>query len=172
MDRSWRGAVISLALVLSVSAGACGSSGRGASSPPSSDPALEAAAHSIEPFLAKSFPDSFSGLELDHSHHVLLIYRRPDPRLDAAVKGRIPQVHVVVRDGKFSLKQMKQLADQIMADKGYWRTRGINIQSVGPISDGSGVLVGTSRGAADTDKLARRYGAGVLTVEKVDIVLL
>ncbi len=181
MDHSWRAAVTSLALVLSVSAGGCGrltsgSAGRDASSPgagnpsgPANDPALEVAADSIEPFLEKSLPDSFSGLVLDHAHHIMVIYRRPDPRLDTAVKGRIPQVNVDFRDGKFSLKQMKQLADRIVADREYWRARGIDIQSVGPTSHGSGVAVGTSRGTADTDKLASRYGAGVLPAEKVDI---
>ena len=56
-----------------------------------------------------------------------------------------------------------------MADRAYWQGRGITIQSAGPKVDGSAVAVGTTRGAADLPALARRYGTGTLSVEKLAI---
>jgi hypothetical protein len=172
-----------VAVALCFTAGACGSTPAGSIDPPAggavrhdeptarpsdNDPALLRAADVLEPLLKRSFPAGFSGLAIDNARHQVIIYRRPDPALDAAVRAHAPaRVRVVIRDAKFSLREMDRLANQIMADSGYWRDRGVSIQSAGPKVDGSGVAVGTARGPADAPALARRYGAGTLTVERL-----
>ncbi|MFL6124897.1 hypothetical protein [Actinophytocola sp.] len=153
----------------------CGADSAPASPPASTsvatDPALLGAADTIGPMLEKTFPDSYAGLSLDHRRHVMTVYRRPDPALDAAVRAKSGQVRVDFRDAKFSLAAMRQLVDRIMADRTYWGTRQVSIQTVAPMPDGSGVRVGTLRGAANESALlSERYGAGTVSVEKISVV--
>lgn len=143
-----------------------------ASTTPMNDPALQHAAYTVEPMLETSFPDTYAGLQLDHQQHVMIIYRRPDPALDTAVRARVPQVSVAFQDARFSLAQLLQLRDQIVADMAYWSGRGVSIQTVGAIVDGSGVRVGTVQGAPEEAALLlQRYGAETVTVEKVGLII-
>jgi hypothetical protein len=153
----------------------CGTDSAPASPPASTsvanDPALLGAADTIGPMLEKTFPDSYAGLSLDHQRHVMTVYRRPDPALDAEVRAKAGQVRVDFRNAKFSLAAMRQLVDRIMADKAYWGTRQVSIQTAGPMPDGSGVRVGTLRGEpGESALLSERYGAGTVSVEKVSVV--
>jgi len=97
----------------------------------SNDPALAAAAEAIEPILRTSFPDSYVGLVLDHGHRTLIVYRRPNPALDAVARRHATAVQVVIRDAKYSLRQMQDLAERVMNDAGYWRGRRIVINGAG-----------------------------------------
>lgn len=145
-----------------------GSPETGASPPVSTisnDPALTAAADNVEPLLRTSFADSFAGLVLDHTDHTLIIYRRPVPDLDAAVRQRALAVRVVFRDARYSLRQMQDLATRVMNDAAYWRDRGVTVNGAGPASDGSGVEVMTSDGSSDEQKaMNQRYGAGAVKI--------
>jgi hypothetical protein len=167
----WRLLSVGALLVIATVSTACASGGSpprspGASPSAANDQALSAAADKIGPVLEQRFPDSFAGLELDHPRHVMTIYRRHDDRLDAMARSTIPSTRVVFRDARFSLRQLLQLTDQVTADRNYWLGRGIDIQTTGPNTDGSGVRIGTARGAADGPALAQRYGADRVTVEQ------
>ena len=48
-----------------------------------------------------------------------------------------------------------------LADDGYWRERGVDIQGVGPAGDGNGVVVTTQDPGPAQDLLASRYGLAV-----------
>ncbi len=174
-----RGAIL---LALATAAGwvvsACGSGGPDAAdgtavpgSPTVNDPALKAAAQVVEPELRKSFAGSFAGLVLDHGNHVMTVYRRPDAALDARVRALVPQVKVVFRDARYSLAQMQQVVDQLLADESYWRSQGIMINGAGPEPDGSGVVVFTPKGwAREQQELSQHYPAIAITVRKRTIV--
>jgi hypothetical protein len=175
-----RGVVVAALLGVSIAVlVGCGSASGGPAAPapttalttPVNDPTLLDAADTVVPMLEKSFPDTYAGLALDHQQHVMTIYRRPDPALDAAVRARIPQVRVAFRDARFSLPQLRQLRDHIVADTAYWSGRGVSIQTVGAMVDGSGVGVGTLRGAPEEAALlSQRYGTETVTVEKISVV--
>ncbi|MEQ4300093.1 hypothetical protein ABNF97_01655 [Plantactinospora sp. B6F1] len=97
----------------------------------------------------------------------LIVYRRPDPGLDAAVAQIDVDVPITVADARFSLRQMEQTADRVMADAAYWRNRGITINGAGPIPDGSGVEVMTANSSSDEQRaLAERYGEGTIVVRQ------
>lgn len=135
------------------------------SSPVSADPALTAAADAVEPFLRTSFADSFAGLVLDHAGHALIVYRRPDPGLDSAVRERVSAVRVVFRDAKYSMRLLQDLSARVIDDTGYWRDRGVTVNGAGPAADGSGVEVMTADGSsADQRAMDERYGAGAVRV--------
>ena len=161
-------ALIAAALALA----GCGSSpaaGGPVSAPatPMNDPNLLHAADTVQPVLEKSFADYYAGLALDHSRHVMIVYRRPDPALDAAVKSRAGGVAVDFRDAKYSLAEMQAVVRRVMADRAYWARHGVSVQTAAPMVDGSSVRVGTTQGApAEAALFGKRYGAGAVTVEK------
>jgi hypothetical protein len=138
--------------------------------PPSTvshDPTLTAAADAVEPFLRTSFGNSFAGLVVDPAGHTLIVYRRPDPDLDGAVRQRVPATRVVFRDAKHSLREMQELAARVMDDADHWKDRGVGVNGAGPASDGSGVEVMTTDGSpADQRAMDERYGAGAVKVSR------
>jgi hypothetical protein len=170
----YRTSIVIAATLLAALASGCGAGARpqepfGVASP-SNDPALTAAANTVGPILESRFPDSYAGLELDHSRHLMRVYRKPDPRVDDTVRRSVPNVRVAFGDARFSLAQMRTLANRVWADKDYWRGQDIDIQTVGPSVDGSAVRVGTRRGPADQAALSTRYGAGTVTVDQVTVM--
>jgi hypothetical protein len=129
------------------------------------DPKLNTAADSIVPELERAFPDTYSGVELKHSDHTMIIYRLPDPTLDEFVRQRISDITVVFRDAKLSRTRMHELADRILRDREYWRSQGITINGVGPKTDGSSVEVLTAQGSQPEERaLAAHYGDGIISV--------
>jgi hypothetical protein len=133
------------------------------SAPP--DPALTAAAQTVEPALSTSFSDAYAGLVLNHENSTLIVYRRPDPRLDAFVKQKVTGVRVVFRDASYSLRQMQDLAARVMNDADYWRSRGTVVNGAGPLPDGSGIEVMTANGTPEEQRaFNERYNAGSVRV--------
>jgi hypothetical protein len=122
------------------------------------DPSLEAAADTVRPWLESSFAGFFAGIEVEHEEHVMIIYRRPNPQLDAQVAEQVGNVQVVVRDARYSLIEMTTAIDRLLADERYWRDRGMAINGVSPAVDGSGVTVLTAGDPEElTDGLTTRY---------------
>jgi hypothetical protein len=172
------GSWISPFLVLGLTAGCANSNAvgnePGTPSPRASgqanDSTLEKTAGTIEPFLKNSFPGTFAGLVVDHAHRRMTIYRKPDRRLDTAVRARALHVDVAFHDARYSLRQMQILADRIIADQDYWRNHGVEIQVVGPKSDGSGVEVDTPQGTAPQQAALRlHYGTEAISVGKASV---
>lgn len=166
---------IVLVLALGAAVAACGAQG----TPPAprddgnqtwitgamNDPALEAAANSLIPELESRFPDTYSGVVMQHADRTMVIYRRPDPKLDEFVRSRTAGITVVLKDAKLSATRMRALVEQIMGDREHWLSQGITINGAGPKPDGSGVEVLTAQGALPEERaLAARYGEGLISV--------
>lgn len=131
------------------------------------DPGLSAAADAVVPELESRFRDTYSGVELLHRDHTMVIYRLSDPRLEEFVRARIPDARVVFRDGRFSLAHMRDVARQVMRDKDYWSGQGIVVNGAGPRPDGAAVEVLTATGSRNEERaLNVRYGEGVVTVRQ------
>ncbi|MFC6023074.1 hypothetical protein ACFP2T_43850 [Plantactinospora solaniradicis] len=164
-----------LVLALVLAAASVLSAGCGGPAAPGSavteDPELVAAAQTVEAELRQAFPDTFSGLRLDNDENRLIVYRRPDPRLDARVRELAPSVTVDLRDAAHSLAAMLRTVDRVVADGAYWAERGITITGAAPRADGSGVSVYTRTGDdKERAALSGRYPEMPLTVEKRTIV--
>jgi hypothetical protein len=156
-------ALPTLAVMLTFGLTSCGSAGSVPGEPlpeqtVMNDPALEAAAEAARPWLEESFSDSFAGIELDHGEQLMIVYRRPDPRLDAELAERVRDVRFVTRDATFSIAEMTATIDQVLADEGYWHDLEMPITGVAPAADGSGVQVFTSGDPQElSTALAERY---------------
>jgi len=142
-----------------------------ASPAPGTELTLSAAADSTEPFLRASFPNTFAALQLDHQSETMTIYRRPDPSLDSAVRSRVHGVAVTFCDARYSLAQMQKLIDEILRDREYWASGGIEINGVGPTADGSGVAVMTSRGEQDAPAMTQHYQARIVVQNEKPVLV-
>ncbi|MFI6096321.1 hypothetical protein ACIA8G_12240 [Lentzea sp. NPDC051213] len=152
--------------LLAMLVASCGRNATEQGSPPPVDPALTAAAAAIQPLL-ESFTGTFAGLELRHEVPSLVVYRKPDPRLDAEVGKAASGVRVEFRDAKYSLAEMKAAGGRVMDDREYWKGRGLTISAVGPKVDGSGVEVTSVNEAGDfAGALHERYPDMAFVVRK------
>jgi hypothetical protein len=164
-----RTTVVSLLLATMLVA-SCGRNTTAPGAPPTTgttDPAVTAAAATVQPVLRTAFPDTFSGLELRHEVPVLVVYRKPDPRLDAEVSRLAPGVRVEFRDAKYTMTGMEAAGTRVMDDREYWKGRGLTVVAVAPAVDGSGVQVITSNEAGDfASALRERYPAMSFSVRQ------
>jgi hypothetical protein len=132
---------------------------------------MTAAADRLDPLLRQEFAASYAGLVLDHDARTVVVYRKPDTALDARVHSEVTDVTVELRDARMTLREMEDLRDRVTADRAYWSQQGINISSVGPKPDGSGIEVMTSPGSSgDRKKLVNRYGTDAITVTHGSLV--
>ncbi|MEW2477199.1 MULTISPECIES: hypothetical protein [Micromonospora] len=169
--RHGRRAVLLLALAVTGSILTAGCADPAAPGAGAQDPELVSAAQVVEAELRQSFEDTFAGLQLDHAANRLIVYRRPDPRLDARVRELAASVTVDLRDAAYSLAAMRRTVDRVVADSGYWAERGITITGAAPRADGSGVSVYTRTGdEAERTALSERYPEMPLDVQKRTIV--
>jgi hypothetical protein len=168
--------LLSLVTAFAMSSASCAAGGATPSSPVpeqsvADDPALRAAAESARPWLEQLFADSFAGLELDHQNHVMIIYRRADPRLDAEVATRVRGVRIDLRDAKHSLAEMRAAIDRLYVDERYWRGRGLTITGAAPAENGSGVNVMTSGEPHElSSALAARYPGMSFAVRQQSVI--
>ncbi|MET8765245.1 hypothetical protein [Lentzea sp. NPDC004782] len=109
---------------------------------PMNDPALAAAAHVVQPLLESKFASTYAGLEMRNDVPMMVVYRKPDPSLDAEVRQVAPGVRIEFRDARYTRAEMGEYVKRVMDDTQYWKGRGISITSAGPEVDGSGVQVG------------------------------
>jgi hypothetical protein len=167
-------AVASVLIAVVVALASCGANASTPGDPPNEviDPAVSAAARAVQPMLEQSFPDTFAGLEIRHDVPMLIIYRKPDPPLDAKVSRAAPDVRVEFRDAQYSLTEMTAAGDLLMDDRDYRKSRGTTVISVGPAVDGSGVRVTTSNATEGfVDALRNHYPAMSFDVGQGDDVV-
>ncbi|MFI9811957.1 hypothetical protein [Saccharothrix variisporea] len=142
-----RAAAVALLVAAVFTVASCGRNTTGPGSPPTTgatvDPALDAAAAAVQPLLHSSFAGTFAGLELRHDVPMMVVYRKPDPRLDAEVAKAAPGVRTEFRDARYTLVEMKAAGERVMDDREYWKGRGMTVSAVGPAVDGTGVEVTT-----------------------------
>lgn len=166
-----RAVVVALLMAAVFAMASCGRNSPESSAPPTTsvreNPALTAAAATVQPLLQASYPDSFAGLVLHHEVPVLVIYRKPDASLDTEVEKVVSGVRVEFHDAKYTLVEMKAAADKVMDDREYWKGRGLTVNTVGPAADGSGVTVTSTTDAGDfAGALQERYPAMSFVVRK------
>jgi hypothetical protein len=94
----------------------------------------------------------------------LVVYRRPLPALDAAIRQRADTlgVRVTFADARYSYRYLAELAERILS--GPLRAR-YRIEKTMTEPDGSGVQVVTSEASRAREPLRREYGPAVIVVE-------
>lgn len=161
-------------LVLLLATASCGmnqSSGGPATiapgvTPYSNDPALTKAADVVQPLLER-FESTYAGLEVRNDVPMLVVYRKPDPRLDDEVRAAAPDVRIEFRDARYSRVAMAEHVRRVMDDGEHWKSRGARIVSAGPEVDGSGVRIGVTEAPADLrQRLEEYYPAMSFEVEE------
>lgn len=131
------------------------------------DPVLASAAAAVQEDAEQRFADTFAGVTLDHSNRTMIVYRRPDPALEARVRSLAGDVRVTFRDARYSLAQLRAVVDRVAADTDYWRQNGVEVTSVAPRPDGSGVEVGVaSGGERERQMLAGRYPETIIFLQE------
>lgn len=119
------------------------------------DPALTKAADVVQPILEKRFAGAYAGLEIRND--MIVVYRKPDPTLDAEVRKAAPDARFEFRDARYTRAEMAEYVKRVMDDRPHWNGRGITIVQAGPAVDGSGVEVGVV--APPPGDFARQLGA-------------
>jgi hypothetical protein len=165
-----RRSTLALAIVCPIlwMAGCASGDGRGGSAPgpsegparaPSTSPAdVSTMATRIEQLGQQRYPDQYAGLEV--AGDKIVVYRRPSPEFDAAVRaaGAGSAVGVEFRDASYSARQLDQLRARVVADIGFWKDRGIAVYTVHARHDGSAVEVSAPEVEPAQREMTQRYG--------------
>jgi hypothetical protein len=118
-------------------------------------------APTVERFCRSKFPDHYAALAVGKDQESLIVYRRPLDGFDAAVRRQFPHLAISFQDARYSHRELTAAVQRIVADTGYWRERGVEIQGVGPAGDGNSVLVTTSDLGPARKLLSQHYGLAV-----------
>nr|WP_296067578.1 hypothetical protein [uncultured Actinoplanes sp.] len=148
-------------LVVTLLLGGCG---QGAGADPDGSTPLSAAANRVDREMRSSWAASFAGTELDTRNDRLIVYRKPDAGLEAAVRTKLDGVDVEFRDAPYSLSELQPVADRVNADRAYWADRKIVVRWAVPRADGTAVnvVVRTDDVAAAGTAFAQRYDNKVI----------
>ena len=138
-----------------------------AAAPASSAPGHPLAG-TLQGSLEESFPDTFAGLIGDEQQQNLVVYRLPDPDLDAFVRDALGQTPVEFRDAAYSLRQMNEVVKQLGEDTAHWKDQGVELNACGPQPDGSGVQVFVTKNSPETERaFQQRYPNMHLTIAEM-----
>lgn len=118
----------------------------------------------IDSALRRDFPLQYAGVALAPSRRGLIVYRRPSPALDAALRDKFPGVPLQTRDAPHAARELEALAARVRRDIDYWGRRDVPITSVSVRYDGTAVEVGTTEVARASVRLRQRYGSAPLRV--------
>jgi hypothetical protein len=126
---------------------------------PTNQEALGALAERIRPLVEQPYAEVFGYLSMEHETNRIVVYRKPSADLDALILDKFEADCVELRDVAYSAVETTALADKIADDFPYWRSRGIEIYTVGMNDDWSVMEVHTRE--ADVEKaeaeLPKRY---------------
>ncbi|ANZ42284.1 hypothetical protein BBK82_46550 [Lentzea guizhouensis] len=103
---------------------------------PMNDPALMTAADAIVPVLERRFADFYAGLRVRNEVPELVVYRKPDPELDAEITELGQGARIVFQDAKYTLVELKASVSCAMGVP--------TVVIAGPAVEGSGVRVTTT----------------------------
>lgn len=167
-----------IAALLTMGAGACARTGaadgssdggsRGGHSRDRRPSQLDPVVLRLAPYLERHFAGSYTTVVIDSPHNRLVVYRVPDPALDAAAHSVAGRTRLFFVDSHYPYGRQHELLDRIGADLGYWRRQGIRITSW-TASNGvhCAVLVTTVRGTgADQRAFDARYGTGLVHISR------
>ena len=154
------------------------SAGPGSTSPsvppqPVGQVSLDSTAQRLAPYLEAHFASYFASVLVDDPHGQLVVFRLPDPHLDATVCAMAGRTRVVFVNAHYSYLRQHQLLARIGADRGYWRKHGIVINSMGATNGvHCAVIVTTNTGSAAQQRaFDGRYGVGLVEVSQGGAVL-
>jgi hypothetical protein len=136
---------------------------RTASEPAPSPRAADAVdqAPAVERFCRSKFPDHYAALAVGEDQQSLIVYRRLLAGFDAVVRQQFPDLAISFQDARYSQRELTAVVQRIVADMGYWRERGVEIQGVGPAGDANSVLVTTRDPGRARRQLSQQYGVAV-----------
>ena len=137
----------------------------------SNDRGIESTADGIVELCQSRFPDRYAGIEIGDDLKTLVVYRRPAPDLDEAVRERFPKSKVLFRDARHAERELNSIVLHLRDDIGYWRDRGIDIRGFGPANDGSGLEVNTSSTGDVASALQNHYGIAVKVRPPGNVIL-
>jgi hypothetical protein len=143
-------------------------SSTGGQHPPAGQDQLDPLVQRLAPYLQRHFSATYASVLVDSPNNQLVIFRLPDPRLDAAARAMAGRVHLSFVNARYSYARQHELINRILADEGYWRRHGVSITSVGT-SNGvrCAVLVEISGTAAPAQRaFDARYGVGVTRLSR------
>ena len=149
------------------------SSGGGPGSPYGQGGGLDATAQRLTPYLERHFGTAYASVLVDDPHNQLVVYRLPDPKLDAAALALAGRTRLAFVTARFSFLRQLQVLARIAHDLGYWRSHGIVINSRGTTNGvHCAVIVTTSTGGTQQQRaFDARYGAGVVKVVEGDAIV-
>lgn len=138
---------------------------------PPGQPALDDAAQKVTTELKAKYANWYSGIALqqpmgpdDKTPYALLIYRIPNPALDAAAQAAAPTTKLIFVDVKYSFAQCDAVATKVKDDIKYWQSRGLTINTWG--CQRGLVYIGVTRPDQWQAALTARYGADAIVVEQ------
>lgn len=136
------------------------------------DPELSAAADLLRPRLRTDFPDTYSGMILDHAGGIINIYQLDDRELQEVARRMAPGVTIRFHRGQYPELVLEQLSNEIAVDLSDWAKKGVEIHTVGPRADGSGVEVTMSDPSrAVKNRLRAAYDTQAIVVVRGDPVV-
>ncbi|MEZ0095682.1 hypothetical protein [Streptacidiphilus sp. EB129] len=141
--------------------------------PPAGGPAqLDPVVQRLAPYLEHHFGNTYASVLVDSPNNQLVVFRLPDPRLDAAARTIAGRVRLTFVTSRYSYLRQHQIISRIEADRSYWRQHGVTVSEV---STSNGVhcaaLVGiTGKATAAQRAFDARYGAGVAKVSQIGAV--
>ncbi|MGE7386988.1 hypothetical protein ACQKM2_16065 [Streptomyces sp. NPDC004126] len=113
-------------------------------------------ARSLERLAARSYADTFSGVQVDAEHSTVTLYLTRPERATALVAearreapaGERAGVRVVVKAAKYSRGQLEAAMDRIKGSAESWRRSGeVAIDEFGPLDGGAGLRITADRPA-------------------------
>lgn len=139
---------------------------------PPGQPALDDAAQKVKTALTAKYANWYSDIAVqepigpnDKTPYALLIYRVPNPALDAAARAAAPTTKLVFIDTTRSAAQCDAALAEVSKDLEYWRSRGLRMNSWG-CQEGL-VHIGIDQPATWKSALTARYGAEAIVVDQV-----
>ncbi|MGW1171295.1 hypothetical protein [Streptomyces sp. NPDC001153] len=134
---------------------------------PANEAALHRAADSIEQ-LGSSFPDTYTGVEVDTAGDGLIVYRRTDSRFDAALSGLGLGVHVDLHNAPRSRKEMRATHDRLVPLIG--NTTGYRIIRVSSGGDELAFTRGVVEVGVNGDLERAKRGLGAKFGDRIKVV--
>jgi len=132
---------------------------------------IESTADGIVELCRSRFPNHYAGIKIGDDLKTVVVYRRPAPDLDKAVRERFPKSRVLFRDARYAERELNSIVLRLRDDIGYWRDRGIDIRGFGPANDGSGLEVNTSSTGDVASALQNHYGIAVKVRPAGNVIL-
>jgi hypothetical protein len=128
--------------------------------PPSgSTAALSELAGTVGMWAESEYGEIFAGLAMDASDDKIYVWRTESPPMSAAFDRAIRALpdsgKIVIYCAPYSKRQLLAWMAELSRDQAHWESRGLPLNSIGPVSDGTCVQVGTE----DPDRAARELPA-------------